>query len=464
MTTDEHRTLLLLPWLELGGADTFNLDLARQLAERHGHRLTIALTLPSDNPWRPRFERYSRDIVPLYQVAPESQPAFARDLIRSRGIDTLLLSNSRLGYALLPYLRAHCPGLAALDFLHMEEERWRGGYPRASLDTARWLDQTVVSSEYLRAWMLARGGDPARIAVCYTGIDTNEWDPARFDRDALRRDLGVAPEERLILYAARLAPQKQPRLLAGVGRALREQGRRFTLLVAGDGPERPWLESFVRRERLGCVRLLGAVSSERVRELLAAADLFLLPSQYEGISLALYEAMAMGVPAVAADVGGQRELLTPECGVLVRRGPREQQEYLAALGMLLADTARRQTMGAAARRRVAADLQLDQMGDCMAQLLRQARENARRGPRLPTAAEADAAAAAAVALAREETLARRLWGHGDGPGEARPAVGALRAAKQALRPAYRWALARDERVGQIAVGLRNVLIRLLYRS
>ncbi|MEN9934213.1 MAG: hypothetical protein RLZZ387_792 [Chloroflexota bacterium] len=465
MSSESRRVLLLLPHLEVGGADKFNLDLAQQLARR-GWRLTIALTLPGAHPWRAHFEAVTPDIVPLHpRVAPAKQSIFLRDLVGSRGIDTIIVSHSEAGYALLPYLRLHSPGLAVLDYLHIEELHWRdGGYPRLSLDAAHWLDMSVVSSEHLRGWMLARGADPARVAVCTTNIDTVEWDPAQFDRGVLRRDLGVAPDESLVLYPARLVPQKQPRLLADVARELARRRLRFTLLVAGDGPDRGWLESFVRSEGLaGQVRLLGAVGVERVRELMAAADIFLLPSQHEGISLALYEAMAMGLASVAADVGGQRELLIPECGVLVGRGPGERQAYVAALERLLSESELRARMGAMARRRVADHFRLDQMGERMAVLVGQAHVLASTSPRTASEEEAAAGVAQAVALARELERARRLWGY---DGAERPGSGVLvlRALKRALQPAYRWALARDQRVIRLAVGARNALVRLLYRG
>ena len=66
--------------------------------------------------------------------------------------------------------------------------------------------------------------------------------------------------------------------------------------------------------------MLGGVPNEKMRDLLAAADIFFLPSRWEGIALAIYEAMSMGVAVVGAIVGGQAELVTPECGVLIPRG------------------------------------------------------------------------------------------------------------------------------------------------
>jgi glycosyltransferase involved in cell wall biosynthesis len=146
----------------------------------------------------------------------------------------------------------------------------------------------------------------------------------------------------------------------------------FAALVAGDGPELERLRSYVEGAALRArVRLLGAVSNERVQELMAAADVFFLPSQWEGIALSMYEAMACGLPVVGADVGGQRELVTPECGVLVARSDEETEvgHYAEALATLLRNPQRRRAMGQAGYERVRTHFRLDQMGERMTALV-----------------------------------------------------------------------------------------------
>jgi len=87
----------------------------------------------------------------------------------------------------------------------------------------------------------------------------------------------------------------------------------------------------------------------------------------EGISLAIYEAMAMGLAVVGADVGGQAELVTPECGVLVARETPEEEvaRYTAVLRELLADRERIRRMGQAGRARVEQHFRLEEMGEKM---------------------------------------------------------------------------------------------------
>jgi glycosyltransferase involved in cell wall biosynthesis len=378
------RLLMLVPWFAMGGADQFNLNLARQLIGR-GWSVALAATGQSSHPWLEAFARLTPDVFPLSRMMPPAErPAFIRDLIRSRRPDVVLIANSELGYLLLPDLRQACPEPAFVDFCHMEEAWHGGGYPAYSLRQQGWLDLTIVASRHLKDWMEARGADPSRVAVSAINIDPVHWQPSPESRLRQRERLGIAPTETVILFAGRICPQKQPRVLARVLARLARRKLAFRALVAGDGEDFPWLENFVRRHGLaGRVSLLGAQSNDAVRDLMQAADVFFLPSRMEGIALALYEAMAMGLAVVGADVGGQRELVTPDCGVLARAGSEGAQAraYAQALAGLIGDAAQRRRLGEAARRRVIDRFPLDRMGQAMEELLRQACDLKTRQPR-----------------------------------------------------------------------------------
>ena len=401
--------LLVIPWMAVGGADKFNLDVLAGLRER-GWRATVLTTLPSAHPWRPAFAALSENIVDLAAHSPEEAPARTLALAQGCGADAVLVSHSALGYHALPYLRAHLPRLAAVDYCHIADPEWRnGGYPRLSLSYGQHLDRQIVSSESLRAWMIERGGDPARIAVCTTNVDVDDWNPARFDGPALREELRIERHAPVVLYAGRLVAQKQPVLAARVMRAVAQQVGDVVFLVAGDGPYMGFLQSFVRRHGLERqIRLLGEVSSGRMRELLAASAIFFLPSQNEGISLAIYEAMAMGVVPVGAAVGGQAELVSPDAGVLVARGPAEHADYERALLRLLNNPMSLRRIGAAARARVAQRFPLRAMGERMDALLREAvAARLSSPPPAATRAEALTSGRALVAAARADRAESR---------------------------------------------------------
>jgi len=467
------RILLMTPFLTIGGADRLNLDVVRQLTGR-GFCFSVVATLPHAHEWRPLFEAITPDVVTLHPIIPpEQQPAFVRDLIRSRDIQALLISNSQFGYALLPYLRRHCPDVVVLDLLHAVEPHWLdGGYPRLSLQQRAWIDLSITVSDDLRDWMIARDGDPERIVVSPAAIDVNVWNPAHFDRATIRQALGIPLNLPLILFVGRLAPEKRPRLAVHVLRDVAQRGIPFSALLIGEGPERPVLERMLRDPVLRNVQLTGAFPPEQVREALAAADLLLLPSAREGIAIVLYEAMAMGVVPVAADVGGQRELVTPNCGILIPPLGDEATTYAAAIIGLLTDPVRRAAMGARARQRIVDHFRLDLMGDRMEAFIRHAVDHsAHAGRAVPTPEEAAQSVIEAIHLARQARDVARLWETGgyadnvDLPLARRAAVWIVRSVRKHLRPWYRRLAARDDsRLRRGVLTARDWVVRWVYRA
>jgi glycosyltransferase involved in cell wall biosynthesis/GT2 family glycosyltransferase len=434
------RLLLIVPWLAMGGADKFNLDLIAQLATR-GYECTVVTTAWSDDGWVDRFAALTPDIFCLHRFLTWAEyPRFLDYLIASRGFDALLLSNSELGYALLPYLRAHHPNLPALDYNHMEEESWRnGGYPAISVAAGTLLDRRLTCSDHLRAWEIERGAPAETTHTIYCSIDTVAWNPAREDTTGVRARLGIPPETPLILFAGRMVEQKRPRLAGQILLALAQTGADFAAVVAGDGPELAPLKRMLARGRLGGrVQCVGAQPEETIRALTAAADIALLPSAREGIALVLYEAMAMGTVPVAAAVGGQGELITPECGYLIAPGPDEGQHYVAALTTLLSDPARRQAMGEACRAQVVGQFDLAAMSVAMDAEITGAIIQGARGERgAVERAEADRQALIALQAARRWESPQAEW---------------------ARRSSFRWiALARRTRERLLPMGSQRYL-------
>ncbi|HYG47589.1 MAG TPA: glycosyltransferase [Allosphingosinicella sp.] len=194
-----------------------------------------------------------------------------------------------------------------------------GGRPAAAaqmLEAGRKAGGLLAVSGALKADMAALGMAGDKIRVHYTGIDLERFRP--LERAAAKRTLGV--EGPLIVTPGNLVPLKGQRLAI---EALRDLPG-ATLLIAGEGPERPALEALISEFGLAPrARLLGAVPPAAMPELLAAADLMLLPSEREGLANVWIEALACGTPILIADVGGAREVLDrPEAGRLVAREPR----------------------------------------------------------------------------------------------------------------------------------------------
>lgn len=439
LAKDRARLLMIVPWLRLGGADRFNLDLIRFLSSAAAGNWEITLaTTSSGHPWLPQAAALTPDVFCMdHFLRAADYPRFLRGLIESRRPDVVMVSNSELGYQLLPFLRAHCPGPAYVDFNHMEEPHWRsGGHPRSGVAMQEQLELNIVVSEHLKTWMVQRGADTSRIEVCYINADTGLFRPDARARASEREAIGIGPGETAILYAARFCPQKQPMVFAESIARLRDLAMRmrdrpaFTVLVAGEGEDRDALAA--RLSELELLRadghpdpsrpvvMLGAVPPERMPRIMAASDIFFLPSMWEGIALSIYEAMSAGLAVVGADVGGQRELVTPETGILLERPldaegandlAAEADRYALALLDLLNDGRKRSALGAAARKRIETHFELANMGGRMLELFSHARDLRDSSPRpaLPRSV-ANESAVQAIEQHRLTLLTDHLWG------------------------------------------------------
>jgi len=184
--------------------------------------------------------------------------------------------------------------------------------------TRSFLSKRVLAvSEAVRDVLLMYGYPADKIAIAYHGVDVDRFSPSDIVKKAWRQRHGVPDDAIVMVSTSRLAREKKlERLLHAFGALSSERGNLW-LLFAGEGPLRGELErkaaSLNGKER---VVFLGLV--DNVCELLQASDVFVLPSDREGLSVSLTEAMAAGLICVASDVSGSNEVITNgENGFLV---------------------------------------------------------------------------------------------------------------------------------------------------
>jgi glycosyltransferase involved in cell wall biosynthesis len=197
--------------------------------------------------------------------------------------------------------------------------------------------------------------DPATIGVVHNGAPSAPEEinnESRGKRASLRTELGFSSDASILLSVGRLHAQKGQAELVSVVAAVHAERPDVRLVVAGDGPERERLNDLV--DALGLqetVRLLGHRTD--VGPLMDAADLFVFPSHFEGTPFAMLEAMAHGLPVIAAAFGGAEEILDDgRTGILVPVGCPDALR--AAIIGALADAERLARLGAAGRERAAA--------------------------------------------------------------------------------------------------------------
>jgi glycosyltransferase involved in cell wall biosynthesis len=226
----------------------------------------------------------------------------------------------------------------------------------------------TISHDTARRYSERVGVAEERFRVLYNGVDTERYRPAdEAEKKRLRRELDLPVDAELVLTVASLVEVKNhAALLRAAARVVERRGERVRFLLLGEGPLRPRLEEQVAD--LGLRRqVMMPGNSSRVPDYLRCADLFVLPSRLEGMSCAIQEAMASGLPVVAHRVGGNPELV--EDGVSGRLCALDDDAALAdGIAGLLEDTPRRAAMGAAGRRRAVQRFSLEAMLEAYAEL------------------------------------------------------------------------------------------------
>lgn len=162
-----------------------------------------------------------------------------------------------------------------------------------------------------------------------------------------------------IVFVGRLGKQKDPLLLLEAFNILpNELQNRSQVSIIGDGPKREMLEKFVKENNLeDRVEFLGGISRENVFKTLRKSDIFVLISNWEGFPYTIIEAMSCGLPVIASDVGGIREAVNDDCGILVKRG--DEEAIKNALEKLLKNPSLAKEMGEKSRARVKKEFSLE---------------------------------------------------------------------------------------------------------
>lgn len=248
---------------------------------------------------------------------------------------------------------------------------------------ARRTDTIAVNSEGIRDFYVAHGLAPEKFTVIPNAVLPPR--PSRMTREEIFARLGIptpaGTRPFLIGLVARLWPQKRIREAVWSSDELKFTGCDFHLLIFGDGPERENLLRYRDELRLGDrVHFLG--HRPDVADFLPHLDLLWSTSAYEGQSNSILEAMACGVPVLASDIPGNRELVVPgQTGLLIPEFDgdrfRRRTAYCKESFLLFQpeNAPLRLSMGEAARKRIASEFSLEKMIDRYAALYRGLIEN-----------------------------------------------------------------------------------------
>lgn len=350
---DRIRVLWLIKGLGPGGAEQL---LVNHALVRDAERLDIeaAYLVPWKDHLVPRLEAAGVRATCL-RGSREWDPRWAfrlRRLIRRRGIEVVHVHSPYVAGVTRLLLRTlRSPSRPAL--VYTEHNRW----PRHSRATRilnrltmRFDDVDLAVSEDVRSTMppqLARG-----VEVVEHGVEVAAVRDAIRHRDEVRAELGIEPDEIVIGTVANLRREKAyENLLAAADEALRS-GRRLRFVSVGQGPLEDEIRALHDRLGLGDRFLLLGYRDDAVR-VMSGFDIFTLSSRHEGLPVSLMDALALGLPTVATDVGGIPQAVTD--GREARLVPPDDPSALASAYLEVAgDPARRARMGELAGERAGA--------------------------------------------------------------------------------------------------------------
>lgn len=266
-------------------------------------------------------------------------------------------------------LAAHAAGVRCLLAGERCVDPWKGTWQLA-IDRwlARYTDRIVTNSRGVVEFYAAHGLPAEKFVVIPNGVPLPPegaagGEPAgeRTDRSSppLRKALGLPATARLIGAVGRLWPQKRVKDLIWAADLLKSLRDDAHLVIVGDGPQRARLERYRRQNEItDRVHFLGERGD--VTALMRQFDLLWLASAYEGQSNAILEAMAAGLPVVATDIPGNRDLVIPDqTGYLIPVGDRF--EFARRTHWLLEDEGLRRRLGQAGRLRVATEFTVERM-------------------------------------------------------------------------------------------------------
>lgn len=310
--------LCLFPWLAMGNANKFNLDLLTGL-NKERYEISIITTTQSDNAWIQRFREITPEIFNLPNfLSPEHYPEFIDYYIKTREIDIIFQSNSLDGYYLLPWIRKNFPTVAIIDYIHMEEWHCRNdSYARDSAIMGNLIEHTYVCDSTARDIMIKKfHKNPKMVDAVHIGIDEEYFRPECIRQNLLYKELNIGSDRPIVLVICPLHPQKRSFLMLKIAQQVKKQIENVAFVVIGDGPQASDLRSAAQSMDLSeTVYFLGA--RNEVRPYYRDSKLTLICGMKEDLDLTAYESCAMGVPVISANIGNQKDLIDNTVGALI---------------------------------------------------------------------------------------------------------------------------------------------------
>lgn len=303
--SNKIRVLLAMPFLTLGGAEKVVSQICGHLSEHRFH-FTLVTTLPWDSQvgdttaW---FEPATTDIFHLPRFLPEKNwKDFVFYLIVSRKIQLIWQVGSSYLYELMPEIKSSFPHIKIADLLFNEV-----GHTQSNRNYNYCIDLNITENRMVRQWLLEHGEAVDRVVCIPSGINLEEYSPLVSKSLSC---LSISDGEGVFIvgYFGRFAEEKCPEIFVEIANQLRNE-KNIRFIMTGGGPLVE--QTLSRIEHLGLnsrIQFFGIVND--IRPYLGSCDALILPSKLDGRPTAVLQALAMGVPVIASNVGSLSEIIS----------------------------------------------------------------------------------------------------------------------------------------------------------
>ncbi|MBP3635486.1 MAG: glycosyltransferase [Bacilli bacterium] len=331
--------MFIFPWMTIGGADVFNLELIKRL-NKHKYNIIVLTTLPKENELRQEFYEYSNECYDMSTfIDRKDYIVFVDYIIKSRNVDIVFNSNSTYGYAMLPFIKSKNKNIVIMDYVHsVDLKDPRGGFGSYTRDFDSCIDMTYTCNNFTKN-QLMRDFDKEKVETLYIGTDHERFNPDNIDKISLRKKYNIPINSIIITFIARLSEEKRPDLFVDIANKLLKKRNNLHFVIAGDGPLFKVTKKRIKSYGItNNISMLGMIDSNISHEIYGMSDLTINCSSLEGLALTSYESLAMGVPIVSTSVGGQTELIDNTVGRIVpfhenmtkEQGKEELENYVSA--------------------------------------------------------------------------------------------------------------------------------------
>ena len=348
--------------LPVGGAEKVLIDVVRRLDPKRYE--SVVCCIQAKGELAAQIEAMGVPLICLDRMqSTRFDWAAVRDLMRLMRSEHISLVHSHLYHAnLYGRIAAFRAGVPAVATVHNVYTRTKFHRRLLNRLLSRASARVIAVSEAIRDDLVAHDGiAPRKVTVIHNGIDVRRVETS-MTREQARAALRIKDDELAIGCVGRLEEQKGHRFLLEACAKLGNDPdlkHRLRILMVGDGRLRGALERLA-----GALGLASSVSflgtRQDVPEILRALDIYAMPSLWEGLSIAMLEAMAAGLAVVISDVSGVSQALgNNEHGIRVPPG--DSTALADAIRSLAAQPGRRRALGTSARERVKAEFSIEAM-------------------------------------------------------------------------------------------------------